>query len=101
VASVMPGETFGDNYYFNALRGLIQARNQLICFAEPFRGEVSGDEFRRSRLALTEFGRTVLAGTADAMLFNGIDRWIGGVHLEGSACPWRWSKAERRVIRQP
>jgi hypothetical protein len=100
VASVMRGETFGDIYYFNALRGLIQTANQLICFAEPFHGHLSGDEFRRSPIMLTDFGRKVVAGTADTVLFNGIDRWIGGVHLEGSDCPWRWSEAERKVIRR-
>jgi hypothetical protein len=99
VASVMRAETFGDTYYFSVLRALIEARNQLVCFAQPFHGDLSGDEFRRSRIALTEFGRQVLAGKADAVVFNGIDRWIGGVHLEGYACPWRWSTAEGRVVR--
>jgi len=100
VASVMRGETFGDIYYFNALRGLIQAANQLICFAEPFHSDLSGDEFRRSRIMLTDFGRKVVAGNADTVVFNGIDRRIGGVHLQGSDCPWRWSEAERKVVRR-
>jgi len=32
-------------------------------------------------VALTGSGRDVLAGRADAVALNGIDRWLGGVHL--------------------
>ena len=35
------------------------------------------------RVALTEAGRRVLDGAADHVALNGIDRWIGGVHLVG------------------
>jgi hypothetical protein len=99
VASVMPDETFGDVYYFDILRRFLRSRNQLINFDEPFTGDFAGPEFRRSRIALTDFGRRVLKGQADAIAFNGIDRWIGGVHLEGHRCPWRWSDGEQKIIR--
>ena len=33
-------------------------------------------------LRLTDAGRSVLAGEVNAIALNGIDRWIGGVHLE-------------------
>ena len=35
----------------------------------------------RDGVGLTEVGRDVLAGRADAIALNGIDRWVGGVHL--------------------
>ncbi len=41
-------------------------------------------KFRRRRasvLVVTDFGQKVLSTRADAIAFNGIDRWIGGVHL--------------------
>jgi hypothetical protein len=34
----------------------------------------------------------------DAVRVHGIDRWIGGVHLEGRAVPWRWNRATRRIV---
>jgi hypothetical protein len=37
----------------------------------------------REPYALTDAGRRVLAGEADARKLNGIDRWFGGVHLVG------------------
>jgi hypothetical protein len=98
VAAVMVGsETYGDTYYFDALRRLVGARNQLLCFDEPFHGDLASHEFRRSRLKLTEFGRKALAREADAVAFNGIDRWIGGVHLQGRF-PWRWNGAGLQLV---
>lgn len=44
-------------------------------------------------LRLTDMGARVLAGTADHVTLNGIDRWIGGVHLRGHDVPWRWNDA--------
>jgi hypothetical protein len=29
---------------------------------------------------------------------NGIDRWIGGVHLTGRAVPWRWNDATEAIV---
>ncbi|MES2695596.1 MAG: DUF1835 domain-containing protein [Verrucomicrobiota bacterium] len=46
---------------------LISARTPLLT-AEPYR--------------LTDAGRRVLAGEVDARQLNGLDRWIGGVHLK-------------------
>jgi len=41
--------------------------------------------------ALTEAGHACLAGEADRVaLAGGIDRWLGGVHLEGAEPAWRW-----------
>ena len=33
----------------------------------------------------------MLDGEADHVALNGIDRWVGGVHLRG-APPWRWDE---------
>jgi hypothetical protein len=36
---------------------------------------------RTTGVRLTGSGERVLAGQADQITLNGIDRWIGGVHL--------------------
>jgi hypothetical protein len=51
-------------------------------------------------LRLTEFGLSCLKGTADYLAFNGIDRWIGGVHLT-SGSQWRWDPRARQVGQYP
>ncbi len=45
--------------------------------------------FWNARLALTDAGRAVLAGRENHVALNGIDRWLGGVHLEvAPGRPW-------------
>lgn len=46
---------------------------------------------------LTEAGRAVLDGRADHVTLNGIDRWMGGVHLTPDHC-WR-SDGEALVLK--
>jgi hypothetical protein len=47
---------------------------------------------------ITDAGREVLWGRADAVWVNGIDRWIGGVHLSGREIPWRWDADEECIV---
>lgn len=52
----------------------------------------------RRRLAITPEGRAAAAGRTDAVALNGIDRWIGGVHLRGDHdSPWRWNRAAAHI----
>jgi hypothetical protein len=52
----------------------------------------------RGTISLTETGRAVLQGATDRVRRVGLDRWLGGVHLEGSEATWRWDAAERRIV---
>jgi hypothetical protein len=77
----------GDGPFFRILDGLNSCPQPLL---DP--------EFR-----LTRKGEDVLAGNDDRIDGNGIDRWIGGVHLHGPDSPWRFDPARRqfrpRVLR--
>jgi len=53
----------------------------------------------RGSIALTDVGRSVLAGHADRVAVCGINRWLGGVHLNGREGIWRWDDAGQRVVR--
>lgn len=46
---------------------------------------------------LTVMGRRVLAGDADWLDHQPLDRWIGGLHLTAGAV-WRWDEASERVV---
>lgn len=52
---------------------------------------------RHTRLHLTGTGARVLADEVDHVALNGIDRWIGGVHLQGYQVPWRWNDGTERL----
>lgn len=48
---------------------------------------------------LTAAGRDVLAGNEDRARLLAIDRWLGGVHLQGHDPEWRWDGTEGRLVR--
>ena len=54
----------------------------------------------RDTVTLTVVGRTILAGRQDRIATCGIDRWLGGVHLQGTADLWRWDDERHRITRQ-
>jgi hypothetical protein len=56
---------------------------------------------RTTGLRLTETGARVLAGQADQIALNGIDRWIGGAHLQGHHVPWRWDDGTETIVHLP
>jgi hypothetical protein len=49
-------------------------------------------------IALTDAGREVLHGRADRVTLCGIDRWLGGVHVQGHGKAWRWSERAGHLV---
>ncbi len=55
--------------------------------------------FREQVLILTDEGRNALDGQSDFIKINrGIDRWLGGVHLQGQDAAWRWDTQQARLV---
>jgi hypothetical protein len=50
-----------------------------------------------SLVELTPFGEKLLLDEEDLIKRNGIDRWIGGTHLQPGQI-WRWSSSEQTVL---
>ena len=82
----------GDTWAFAMMDRMAQGPAPLL-EAEPADRPVD----RETALRLTGAGEEVLAGTADHVALNGLDRWIGGVHLSGHEVPWRWSEATETI----
>jgi len=57
--------------------------------------------FQDAALVLTDAGRAVLAGDRDWIEIGGSDRWLGGMHLEGSNTAWRWDPDTHSVTDAP
>ncbi len=51
-------------------------------------------------MTLADAGRDVLAGRVDRVALCGVDRWIGGVHLQGHGGVWRWDADAQEVRRE-
>jgi RNA polymerase sigma factor (sigma-70 family) len=83
----------GDSSFALRLRELSTAKHPLVSFDR----ELSPRGPFKASASITPAGRAVLAGT-DAAQLNGIDRWIGGVHLQGNRPSWRWDPLSDRVV---
>ena len=51
----------------------------------------------RGAVSITNAGRDVLAGRLDRIATCGLDRWFGGVHLQGNGPVWRWDDQSERI----
>ena len=81
----------GDSFYFRIVSRLANARTPLL--------EAEGPHVAVStRLRLTPAGRRVLDDEDDHIRLNGIDRWIGGVHLAGDEARWRWNDGTETIV---
>ena len=87
----------GDAQFWNDLRRLAEADRPLLV-----RGGRSGDEapeeFAGSTFELTAFGEAVRAGRDDFVRANGIDTWLGGVHLSNDRELWRWNESAQQLV---
>ena len=75
----------GDWSFWTVIRRLVEVPVPLLSAVLPPAEMPTGEE----AVSLTTAGRRVLDGEADHVALNGIDRWIGGVHLTPTNC-WRW-----------
>jgi hypothetical protein len=56
-------------------------------------------KINRWTVSITDTGRDVLADKQDYIKLNGIDKWLGGVHLQGPESQWRWDEDSRKLVR--
>jgi plasmid stabilization system protein ParE len=80
----------GDVWAYAALERLTRAQTPLLA--------ADGTVERHTRLRVTDVGTRVLAGAQDHVALNGVDRWVGGVHLFGGAVPWRWDDGVEALV---
>jgi hypothetical protein len=82
----------GDTWCFATMDRLARAPYPLLD-VRPAGSRVEG----ASRLRLTATGARVLVGEEDHVTLNGVDRWIGGVHLTGRDVRWRWDEGREAL----
>lgn len=85
-----PAIFMGDTVFFWAVGRLALGEAPLACIG----GDPPG-------ATLTEAGRAVLAGEANAATLRGLDVWRGGVHLTAQVPGFRWSRRDGRLVTFP
>jgi hypothetical protein len=88
--------TFGDAQFWNELKRLAEARNPLITISGP---DTHSTMYHHASFDLTALGREVLAGNRDFVELNGIDLWLGGVHMGDGGAVWRWDEHTKQLTR--
>jgi hypothetical protein len=51
----------------------------------------------RGAVRITDSGKSVLTGRQDRVTACGIDRWLGGVHLQSGDRIWRWDDTRQCI----
>ncbi|MCY9661995.1 DUF1835 domain-containing protein [Paenibacillus chondroitinus] len=87
----------GDMQFWGMLEQLRLCEHPLVSLTGgdrlPQYGEPLPVQFENWRVSLTDAGKLVLTGKEDHIALNGIDDWIGGVHLQGKQLIWRLDPA--------
>jgi hypothetical protein len=89
----------GDCQFWLALNQMTHARKPLLTVKNGIGSahELSSEEIRNGCFEITETGVAVLQSEADFVALNGIDLWLGGVHLSEENL-WRWDDETRRIV---
>jgi len=82
----------GDTWAFAVMDRLVRGADPLLLAEGADAGVDATSEVR-----LTQSGARVLRGALDHVARNGVDRWIGGVHLVGHDVPWRFDEGTERI----
>lgn len=92
----------GDLQYWLYLRRMSQGSYPLITIDEAAPIPIFGQDpvvFLNLTLQLTHLGKQMLIHSSnDWVSLNGIDTWLGGVHLLGNQDIWRWNPEDHSLV---
>jgi len=95
---VEPDYGLGDAQFWLAMQPMSRGRQPLLRIDNGNSGgrELTPDIVHNAEFELTEPGKSVLGGEADFVELNGIDMWLGGVHVYPNNL-WRWDEASEKI----
>ena len=96
-----PAYGLGDAQFWLALQRMISAVEPLIEASDIPRASLdqplTPEIVQKAKFRMTPAGVAVLNNEVDFVTLNGIEQWLGGVHLEASGRRWRWDEDSRRL----
>ena len=103
VQARLPRAYPGDVYFARLLEGMAAGRVPALMLTGPTplpRLDDPPADLDAWSITLTAAAPQLLTGAVDWVQRNGIDRWLGGIHLHGPESPWRWDTERQRLVRQ-
>lgn len=99
--AVFPRMHDGEEAYYVtdlSLKEMVETLSRTSPPLIAFAGDGNGGSFWKGSVTVTEAGREVFAGRRDRVAC-GLDKWLGGVHLQNGSNIWRWEADRGRVVR--
>jgi hypothetical protein len=88
----------GDTQFWDILKRLVEATEPaLLIDVKDIDQAIKADTFLQASIQITQFGEDVLSGVKDFIQTNGIDQWLGGVHLSTDQV-WRWNAEAQAIL---
>lgn len=96
-----PAYGFGDAQFYLELRRLTTVPEPLLTISNAATAvAMDSAQLLKSSFQITERGKAVLRSDEDFVKSNGIDMWLGGVHLTGKEAAWRWDDVRSVLVAQ-
>ena len=102
LSAIFPRMQDGERSYYITDGSLAELAETLSTTTPPLAtlvaGESDGPSLLHKTFTLTDDGRDVLNGRVDRVKRYGIDRWLGGVHLQSGEVMWRWDPTREQLV---
>ena len=89
---------FGDAQVYLALESIMAVRKPLLVQDNSHHWSKDSAQMLLASFELTDEGKAVLAGEEDFVVMNGIETWLGGIHLSGKEAAWRWDEDALQLL---
>jgi hypothetical protein len=101
-AKAEPVYGLGDAQLWLALKRVSSGQRPLLKIENGRDGGIglTSEIVRQAEFEITDEGDSVLRGEADDVESNGIDLWLGGVHLVPNNL-WRWDETSGALVQTP
>lgn len=93
-----PQYGFGDAQFYLALRRLVTVPVPVLRLQDGLNAADDPARMLLSSFEMTKRGEAVMHGEEDFIIRNGIDLWLGGVHLKGRESRWRWDEDTQQLL---
>jgi hypothetical protein len=81
---------FGDAQIYLHLTRLANSAHAPFSMSNANAAPMDSGQVARTSFEINDRGKQLLRGEDDFVNLNGIDQWLGGVHLKGEERVWRW-----------
>ena len=95
-----PAYGLGDYQVWHDMKRMASASQPLVKITgfDDSDSASFSSRIHKTSFDITQTGMDVLNGNADFLDMNGIDLWLGGVHLRDKENLWRWDEQTQRLI---